>query len=80
MNECSQYAGGGSRSSADQEHGPGGIDKGYFAHQKYGYDEDLDDNGTADCSDPDVSQPTGTGGFCLAPTAAPTPPRTIGRR
>lgn len=47
-----------------------GIDKGYTADQKYGYDEDLSDNGTADCSDPDVSHSgirelTGAGGYCL---------------
>jgi hypothetical protein len=47
-----------------------GIDKGYFAHQKYGYDQDLSGNGVDDCSDPDVShgnlrQLTGAGGYCL---------------
>ncbi|MGI8311439.1 esterase/lipase family protein [Saccharopolyspora hattusasensis] len=47
-----------------------GIDKGYFAHQKYGYDEDLNDNGVDECSDPNVShanlrQLTGAGGYCL---------------
>lgn len=47
-----------------------GIDKGYHADQKYGYDEDLNDNGTPDCSDPDVShgglrELTGAGGYCL---------------
>lgn len=46
------------------------IDKGYFAHQKYGFDEDLNGNGTADCSQPaevdhrKLRQLTG-GGFCL---------------
>ncbi|MER7079176.1 PGAP1-like protein [Saccharopolyspora kobensis] len=43
-----------------------GIDKGYFAHQKYGYDENI----AAGCSDPNVShgnlrQLKGAGGFCL---------------
>ena len=28
------------------------IDKGYWAHQKYGFDEDLNNNGTADCTSP----------------------------
>ncbi|MDA3627679.1 hypothetical protein [Saccharopolyspora oryzae] len=47
-----------------------GIDKGHFAHQKYGYDEDLSDNGIPDCSDPNVSHSglrklKGAGGFCL---------------
>lgn len=42
------------------------IDKGYFAHQKYGFDESVG----SDCSDPDVShgnlrQLTGAGGYCL---------------
>lgn len=46
------------------------IDHGYFAHQKYGYDEDLNGDGTADCSDPDVDHGelislTGDGGYCL---------------
>ncbi|MPY97513.1 MAG: hypothetical protein GEU97_05840 [Actinophytocola sp.] len=46
------------------------IDKGHFAHQKYGYDEDLNNNGTEDCQDPDVSHSairelSGAGGYCL---------------
>ncbi|MGW1676076.1 esterase/lipase family protein [Saccharopolyspora sp. NPDC002376] len=47
-----------------------GIDKGYFAHQKYGFDEDLNGNGNPECSDPNVSHSNlrklkGAGGFCL---------------
>ncbi|GAA4616536.1 hypothetical protein [Saccharopolyspora hordei] len=42
------------------------IDKGYFAHQKYGFDEDVTDG----CSDREVThgglrELTGAGGFCL---------------
>lgn len=29
------------------------IDKGYWAHQKYGFDEDLNNNGDPDCTSPD---------------------------
>ena len=47
-----------------------GIDEGYYAHQKYGFDDDLSNNGVPDCSDPDIShgnlrQLTGSGGYCL---------------
>lgn len=46
------------------------IDKGYFAHQKYGFDEDLDGDGSNECSDPEISHGAlrsteGAGGFCL---------------
>lgn len=47
------------------------IDQGYFANQKYGYDEDRNNNGSQDCWSPEevdhqtIRELTGSGGFCL---------------